>query len=381
MTILLTVLRFFGLYFAAMGLFALRRPAPIPRASPRTRFAVVIPARNEAAVIGRTVTALLQMDYPRALYDVFVLPNNCRDDTAERSRRAGARVLRCCGTVTCKGDVLRQAAAMLSGCGYDTMVVFDADNLVRKDYLSRINDAFCQGARICKGKCLCSNPFDTWVTGCYAIYFALFNLFYSRARSNIGLSAKLNGTGFAVSFDLLEELGGWPTVTMAEDAEFAAVCAAAGERVVWVPEAVSYDEQPLTLRESVIQRTRWCGGIMQAARCRLPAVLRAALRGRLTALDFIPFLLTPFVQALSPLTLFCGSPLRLLLTGYAGAVLLALLVLLAEGPRDRRMLRAVLCYGFFMATWAPICLYCLLRPEVRWREMTHGRGSADASPL
>ena len=118
------------------------------------------------------------------------------------------------------------------------------------------------------------NPHDAWISGCYDLYFENFNLLYNRPRGNLGLSAKLVGTGFAVSQALMDRLGGWNTETMAEDAEFAAQCAMAGVRVWWVPDALTYDEEPVTFRQSLVQRRRWCSGVMSVAGRYLPRLWR-----------------------------------------------------------------------------------------------------------
>ena len=267
------ILKIFTAYTAVISIFFLLPRRKIPRAEARTRFAVLLAARNEEAVIGRTVQQLLDQHYPRELFDVYVIPNNCTDDTEGVARRAGAQILPCLGTVRNKGDALHGAFAALKQAGYDAYCVFDADNLVDPDFLARMNDAFCAGAQAAKGKQTAMNPHDAWISGCYDLYFENFNLLYNRPRGNLGLSAKLVGTGFAVSQALMDRLGGWNTETMAEDAEFAAQCAMAGVRVWWVPDALTYDEEPVTFRQSLVQRRRWCSGVMLSA----PAVAAGSL--------------------------------------------------------------------------------------------------------
>ena len=62
-------LKIFTLYFAAVAVFALRRRKRFPRSAPQTRFAVVVAARNEEAVIGNLVCSVLSQEYPEALRD------------------------------------------------------------------------------------------------------------------------------------------------------------------------------------------------------------------------------------------------------------------------------------------------------------------------
>ena len=240
--ILTLLLKAASLWFLAVALFALRKPKRYAVCAPRTRFACLVAARNEEAVIGALVESLKKQDYPDALYDIFVIPNNCTDDTESEALCAGAKIFRCFEPVRCKGDALHEAVAWLLPQRYDAFCVFDADNVADEQFLARMNDAFCAGAQVCKGAMRAKNPYDSWLSGCYGLYFTLFDTFFSRARMSCGLSSKLVGTGFAVHRAVLERFGGWNTSTIAEDAEFAAQCAANGVRVCFVPGALTYDE-------------------------------------------------------------------------------------------------------------------------------------------
>lgn len=115
---------------------------------------------------------------------------------------------------------------------------------------------------------------------------------------NCGLSSKLVGTGFAVHRSVLEQSGGWNSATIAEDAEFAAYLAETGTRVWFVPEAVTYDEAPTSVRVSLRQRRRWSSGIMDVAQARAGALARSAFAGGgMRALDMLAMLTQPFCQA------------------------------------------------------------------------------------
>ena len=381
-----------GAYFVVTALWGLKRPRPIGHFSPRYRFAVLIAARNEEKVIGPLVKSLLAQNYPRALFDVFVIPNNCTDDTAGAARAAGAEIIEPMAPVRYKGDALRQAAdRLLAGGEYDAFCVFDADNLADPDFLAEMNNAFCSGAMVARGRNRSKNPTSSWVSACYTIYFDMFNLFFSRARENCGLSANLIGTGFGVRASFLRELGGFRTETITEDVEFFAQCAAAGERVWWVPRAVTYDEEPDSFRLSMTQRRRWCSGSMEVAARYLPRLgERLALRPRWRELDVILFFLAPFVQALAVLPLgmtlllavLPGGPgLLPLLAGaaawlvlsYGAATVLALLVCRRCGCMERGMAKGIAAFGLFMASWLPLQVASLFRPATSWREIGHGR--------
>lgn len=390
------LLKAFTVWFFLTALLFWKRPKPYLLRAPKTRFACLIPARNEEAVIGALVESLRAQNYPDALYDIYVIPNNCTDDTEEVARAAGAKIFRCFDPVRNKGDALHEAIAWLLPRrsenhphfpAYDAFCVFDADNVVDPCFLARMNDAMLAGARVAKARQYVKNPRDSWVAGCYALYFAMNDLFFSTSRASLGLSAKLVGTGFAVHRDVLERLGGWHTETIAEDAEFSAQCAALGERVWWVPDAVTYDEAPLSFRLSLTQRRRWCSGIMSTSIRMIPRLTHVSPSvNRARAADMMFFLCAPFAQALSvvpPLLLALGAAVQGMLAGWAllaalgllgglcgallGAIALTLLV------RPRCTVLAVVLFPLFMASFLPLQIVSLLHPTTQWHAIRHER--------
>ena len=104
-----------GLWYLLAGGFCWRKPMDYGWHPAMTRFAVLIAARNEEQVIGPLINSLLTQDYPADLYDIWVIPNNCTDHTAQAARGFGARVLECPFPVKSKGEVLRFAYNRLRG--------------------------------------------------------------------------------------------------------------------------------------------------------------------------------------------------------------------------------------------------------------------------
>ena len=227
------------------------------------------------------------------------------------------------------------------------------------------------------------NPHDAWISGCYDLYFENFNLLYNRPRGNLGLSAKLVGTGFAVSQALMDRLGGWNTETMAEDAEFAAQCAMAGVRVWWVPDALTYDEEPVTFRQSLVQRRRWCSGVMSVAGRYLPRLWRRVpSRNFFYCLDFAVFLSMPMVQVLALLPglwavaqavlLENWLALALSLASFWGGMTLTALALALAGRRKLRPLwKSILLYPLFTASWYPLHILAVFRKTKVWKPIAH----------
>ena len=381
-TVFFLILRVFSLYFLAVSLFGLcRRRTPEPAARLR-RFAVLIAARNEESCIAGLIESLRAQHYPLELVDIWVLPNNCTDRTAEAARRAGAQVLEMPASVRSKGAALHTAAKALlrSARNYDAFCVFDADNEADPAFLSEMNRALDRTA-IVKSRILAKNRTQAGISACYEIYFCSANHFLNRAREAVGLSARVIGTGFAIRRDLLEALDGFPCRTLTEDAELYAACLCRGARIGYCEAAVTYDEEPVTWRASLVQRRRWMSGILQVARLTLPELLANFLRQpSLNCLDGLLQLSFPFLQALTPFfaleALLAGSmslqglPVSLL-TAYGGCLAAAVAALALERRLDRKLVGGMLLYPVFMACFLPLQTLALFKTQTIWHEIRH----------
>ena len=390
-----------GLWYLVSGLASMRRPADYGFHPARTRFAILIAARNEELVIGPLINSLLAQDYPSDLYDIWVVPNNCTDNTALAARNFGARVLECTVPVKSKGEVLRFAYNRLRGRRYDAWLVFDAVNVVDPRFLAEMNNARMAGARAAQGYRDSKNPYDTAVSGCSSIYYWMMDRFHNGGKAGLGVSAMIGGTGFMVTQALLDRLGGWRTETISEDLEITAQAVLAGERVAYVPRAITYDEQPLTWEQSFTQRRRWSSGTLQVAQRYLPALNEAqSRRPRLSLFDFEATLLLPAYQLAALAGLACTALsaalggrtlLQALLLGLAGALgnlawaaltatVAAGLVITLEGKWNRRLWKGLATYWLFLLTWLPITACSFWKKTTVWEEIRHTRTVAPPLP-
>ena len=376
------ILKLFSLYFLAVSLFSLCRRKKSEATTEQRRFAILIAARNEERCIAGLIESLLAQRYPRELFDIWVLPNNCTDRTADAARRAGAEVMEMPASVRSKGAALHYAAsALLHGSRhYDAFCVFDADNEADSMFLAEMNQALSRTA-IVKSRILAKNRTQAGISACYEIYFCTANRFLNRAREALGLSARVIGTGFAIRRELLEELGGFPCCTLAEDAELYAACLAHGARIGYCETAVTYDEEPVTWRTSLVQRRRWMSGIMQVSRLMLPKLIRNFLNSpSLNCLDGMLQLSFPFLQALTPFftlaAILAGSislpslPVSLL-TAYVGSLAVAAAALVLEKRMDRNLAGGILLYPLFMACFLPLQTLALFKTQTVWHEIRH----------
>ena len=225
----------------------------------QNRFMAIIPAHNEESVVGNLVESLTKQNYPKELFDIYVIADNCTDKTAEIAKKAGAIVYeRFDDKNKTKGHALKWFLnkKIEEDAPYDAFCVFDADNIVHEDFIKNMNKKLCQGEDVVQGYRDIKNPTDSWISAGYAIFYWTMNRFYHLARYNLGLSPLINGTGFMVKFDVVKPTG-WDTQTLTEDIEFSLKRIIAGKKLGWATDAIVYDEQPVGFKQSWSQRSRW----------------------------------------------------------------------------------------------------------------------------
>jgi 1,2-diacylglycerol 3-beta-glucosyltransferase len=249
-----------SLYLGALAVLA-RRPALSPPLAPILRFDVVVPAHDEEAGIARTVESLLAVDYPRELFRVLVIADNCRDRTAERARAAGAQVL-----VRTKPEQRGKGYALAFAFNHslaedfaDAVVVVDADTVVTNNLLSAFAARFGAGAVAVQAEYGVRNPRSSWRTRIMTIALATFHGVRSLARERLRLSSGLRGNGMGFSKTVLRAKP-YNAFSIVEDVEYGLELAYAGFRVHYVPEARVLGQMVATEQASRSQRRRWEGG-------------------------------------------------------------------------------------------------------------------------
>ena len=391
------ILTIYTSYFTVMCLFSFLPLKKGKKFEPKNKFAVVIAARNEEFVIGNLIDSLKRQQYPQELYDIIVIPNNCTDNTRMVALSKNTIVFDCKRIITSKGDVLGEFFdwVLTNDNSYDAFCVFDADNLVSENFLSEINNAMCMGARIGQGFRDSKNPYDTYISSCSTIYFYMVNKFISRARGAANLSAMLNGSGFFVIKDVIKKLGGWHTKTMTEDIEFSTKCVLAGEKIHWVPEAIYYDEQPLSFPESWKQRKRWSTGIIQCCELYVPKLFKSIIKHKsLSAFDFMMVLFVPFMQIIylasavlavilyfmiAQYNFFPRTDVFLLLflsldvSYFACFAITLFFVIAGHNKKKIKMLKGVFSFWFFIQSWLIINILCVFKKQTEWTQINHTR--------
>jgi cellulose synthase/poly-beta-1,6-N-acetylglucosamine synthase-like glycosyltransferase len=249
---------------------------------PKNRFAIFVPAHNEEKVISKLLSNLENLDYPSRLYDVFVIADNCQDDTGSVARRHDVNVIeRNNQEEKGKGYALKYGfdrIGFLDGSAdYDAVTVFDADNLVEDDFLGVMNDRLESGEKLIQSYVDSKNPSDNWVTATFSMMFWINDRYTLLSRYNVGLSAVMMGTGMCISAEVLEEIG-WDTKTLTEDLEYSIQALFRGIKTSFTRETRVFDEKPVSFFASCRQRLRWARGQLSVLKNYVPRLLYQGLR-------------------------------------------------------------------------------------------------------
>lgn len=358
-----------------------------------SRFMAIIPAHNEAAVVANLVESLKKQNYPRELYDIYVIADNCTDNTAEVARNAGAIVYeRFDEEKKTKGFALQWflAQKIKEDAPYDALCIFDADNIADENFLKAMNKKLCQGETVVQGYRDIKNPTDNWITAGYAIFYWTMNRFYHLARYNLGLSPLLNGTGFMVKFDVIKPTG-WDTNTLTEDIEFSLKNIIEGRRLGWATDAIVYDEQPTGFKQSWSQRSRWTVGHIQCIK-EYTGLLAAAVKEKKTFMNFdgllyilgsIPmFVVTIILLLLNFIIYFANGMtatellincLRYFIPTFILPILTAILIMVLDRRPIKPMIKGLMFYPLFLGSWLLINFKCLFVRETKWEKIDHVR--------
>lgn len=397
-TVIQILFIFFGLYYFFMSLFGLFEKFNEERYRsylPLKKFAIFIPAHNEEKVIGNIVENLSYLNYPKNYYDVFVIADNCTDTTINKACIKGANVLiRKDNENRGKGHALKWAFNEIifkDNIDYDAVVIFDADNLVSKNFLKEMNNKLCQGYKVLQGYIDSKNPEDSWITASYSIAFWAANRLFQCSRWYLGLSCEIGGTGFCVDVNTLKKVG-WEATCLVEDLEFTINLVLNGIKVGWAHEAVVYDEKPITLAQSWNQRCRWMQGFADVnSRYFVKLFTKGIKEKNVALLDCALYTLQPYLIILGGLMilipllnvyLFDNDMFILTICLFPGffkvygviQFLLIPLSLFADNKLSYKLFLYYPAYLLYCITWIPIAIEgILMMKDKEWSHTRHTR--------
>ncbi len=365
------------------------------------KFGVVICARNEEAVIGNLLESIKRQDYPAESLEIFLVADNCTDDTADVGRKFGARVIERNNTsLIGKGYALDYLFKILlaekNDC--DAYVVFDADNLVDKEFFKEMNVNFNRGYKALTSYRNSKNYGTNWITAGYSLWFLREAKYLNNARMRLGTSCAISGTGFCISRELIEKNGGWCYHTLTEDVEFSVAMAVDGETIGYSGGSVVYDEQPETFKQSWNQRLRWSKGFYQVFGKYKNGLFKGVFHGKFSCYDMLMTIfpaimftvlsvlccLGEFIYGITLLIkhpnfnvffIYCALPLIYFASiVYMLIFVVGFITLITEwdviDAPPSKIVKSLFTFPLFMLTYAPIAIAALFK-KVEWTPISH----------
>ncbi len=371
------------------------------------RYAVLISARNEENVIATLVDSIHHQDYPQELIDIYVIADNCTDKTAQVAEEAGAFVfVRNDMENVGKGYALDYALNRIftekGDDHYDGFFVFDADNILDTNYISAMNRTFSDGHRIITSYRNSINYGTNWITAGYALWYIRESKFLNHSRMLLNSGCAISGTGFLVSKEIIKKHDGWKFFLLTEDIEFSIANAIEGEKIAFCSDAILYDEQPQTFKQSWTQRLRWARGFLQVfGKYGTKLIASVFKKNRRTCYDMamtiIPaFFITLFIGVVNAIAITVGiykgldwAPLAISLCQWvAGAYvmlfMIGLITILTENKRIHtstwKKIKYLFTFPIFQFTYVPISIVAIFK-NVEWEPTRHHGPSVSARKI
>lgn len=403
--IALTVLYFYQFIYIVIALIGdKKKKLDTYEAKKLHKFAFIIAARNEQAVIGNLINSIKQQNYPAELIDVIVVADNCTDDTAQIAREHGAICYeRFNNMLVGKGYALDYCFNKIveqfgDYTAYDGYFIFDADNVIDKNYVKEMNKVFDRGYNVITSYRNSKNYDTNWITSGYSLWFIREAKYLNNPRMMLKTSCAVSGTGFLVNSSIIKKNNGWKFNLLTEDIQFSVVNILEGEKIGYCESAMFYDEQPTTFKQSWNQRMRWSKGFYQVMFRYGRELIAMMFKKREMFVSCYDMFMT-----LAPATLLSigcillnliflayGATdvhmLRRILPGTLGSIAFAgvnfyllmfsigFITLVTEwnkilAPANKKI-KSLFTFPLFMITYVPISLVALVK-KVEWKPITH----------
>ncbi|MBQ3385640.1 MAG: glycosyltransferase family 2 protein [Erysipelotrichaceae bacterium] len=356
------------------------------------RYAVLICARNEEAVIADLLASINNQTYPKEYFRTFVMADNCTDRTAEVARENGAIVYtRHNEQLVGKGYALEKLLSDIEhdfGDTFERYMVFDADNILKEDYIEQMNISYCKGNRIIAGYINSKNYDSNWISAGYSLFLLKKNRYLNNARYLLGLSCAINGTGFLFDRELI---GNWEYHTLTEDIELSVDQVCRHNRIAYCEKAVLYDEQPTSFRQSFYQRVRWAKGYLQVIRKYSFRLLKGIIAGDFCCYDMLNTIFSAYGLSVISILIniaeliiffylgmnivpYIDAIIQSMVKAYVVVYAVGLLTTVTEWKNIKASSFNKIFYTFtfpiFLATYIPIAIYALFA-RVTWVPIKH----------
>ena len=371
------------------------------------KIGVVISARNESRVIADLINSIRANDYPQELVNIFVIADNCTDNTAQICRDLGCVVFERFDTTKIgKGYALNFLFNKLHNekeykdLVPEAYIIMDADNIMKPNYITEINKVYDSGYKMVTSYRNSKNFGANWISSGYGYWFLHEARHLNNSRMLFKTSSTILGTGFLIERELVKKFNNWEFFMLTEDVQCTMEYVLKGGTIGYCDTAEFFDEQPESLKVSWKQRERWAKGYYQnLGKYGLPLIKKSFksfacwdIFTNLGAMLAMALVVTIGYPILAIVSLACWDISTLsyiaiqigitIASMYVLMFLIALTLCITEWKKINTKWYKKILYLFtfpiFMFTYYPIAITALIKfKKVKWDPIQHGVSKDD----
>ena len=375
---------------------------PIKESISNPKFAVLIPARDESKVIEGLIKSIKDQTFNINMNDVYVIVEDINDYTCDIVKKYGATtIVRKNLELRRKGYALDEAVKFIldSGKKYDAYFIFDADNVLDKDYFRNMNETFFNGYDIGIGYRNTKNGNDNVVAACSTLTFSMINTLGNLQKNKDSRNVTISGTGFYIKGSFIEKWKGYPFHTLTEDYELTLYSSLNEMTSFYNDKAMFYDEQPTSFKVSLDQRTRWIRGFLDARKIYVKKLYEAfKTNGKNSGSQFSnwigvkPYILIAIFLVLELFAklvagMYCLSVnqllaykffrqfLFLIFICYMVLLIATMIIIIREKKIDLSMsskIKAIFFNPIFLISYVYCAIMALTHKNLDWKKINHG---------
>lgn len=356
------------------------------------KFAILIPARDESRVIEELLNSILNQTRKINSDDVYVIVEEESDKTVELVKNKNMNIVfRHDLSKKRKGYALDDAIKEIleQKKHYDAYFIFDADNVLDKDYIKNMEEAYEDGYDIGIGYRNTKNGNDSVIAAASSLTFSMINTLGNEHKTKCNNTLTISGTGFYIKGDIIEKLGGYPFNSLTEDYELTLYATLNDLTTTYVKNAIFFDEQPVKYNITINQRTRWIKGFFEARKKYIPLLLKKEINKNFSSSFHQIMGVTPYILLIIGLLgillinyFNVKNTIILILFVYLIMVLITSIMVLKENTylniNNKMKIKVILYNPIFLTTYI-ICLFkAILNKDVKWLKIEHSK-SLDTS--
>lgn len=366
-------------------------------------FCFLVPARYESKVIEGLLISLKKQTFKINMKDVYVIVESKKDETINICKKYNASVIiRKHLELQRKGYALDEAVKQIlkSKKHYDAYFIFDADNVLDKNYLKNMIPIFDLGYDMATGYRNCKNGNKSVIAASSTLTFSLVNTIFNDKKNKETRNITFSGTGFYIRGSLIEKWKGYPFHTLTEDYELSSYATLNNLTTYYNTKSVFYDEQPVKFKDTINQRIRWIRGYFDVRRMYNRKMFKALDKkdknygSKLDeAIGIVPYIFMVVGLVIWFLSLIFFITYNLLLHNngwkyhllelaifmlfvYFALFIMTLVIVILEGDKIALTLKSKLKVLFFnpifMISYVPCAIKALTLKEVKWTRVEHG---------